>query len=192
MVSSILLCKLQTTDGRILSTLLDYWYWLASFPVHRRKQPGNFCEFKLYMDVAVPLAHSSSENQISTHDSHNHSSCREQSWRQLFYNRSQAQIHIAWAKPLLCGMPIALQSNYQISTQQWWNRPDWGHFNAWNNSFRNCHVMTFWNLFGTANFLAAVVWTCRSFQAISHVAWKQGLLLVHPPAPMPLKYAHCL
>ena len=35
--------------------------------------------------------------------------------------------------------------------------------------FYCCHVTTFWNLIGTANFQAAevTVWTCGSFQAIS-------------------------
>ena len=42
--------------------------------------------------------------------------------------------------------------------------------------FHCCHVATFWNIIGTANFLAveATVWTHRSCQAVSPTAWEWG------------------
>ena len=43
--------------------------------------------------------------------------------------------------------------------------------------FYCCHVTTFWNLIGTANFQAAkiTVWTRASCQAVSPMAWERGL-----------------
>jgi len=51
-------------------------------------------------------------------------------------------------------------------------------FNACAVGFYCCHVTTFWNLIGTADFQAAevTVWTRGSCQAVSSTAWEQGYL----------------
>jgi len=57
-----------------------------------------------------------------------------------------------------------------------WNGRDCDGSMHYAIEFYCCHVTTFWNLIGTANFQAAevTVWTRGSCQAVSPTAWERG------------------
>ena len=90
-----------------------------------------------------------------------------------FYYRSE--IEVVWTK-------IVMQSAY-TSAIQWsllkWNGCDCDGSMHYAIEFYCCHVPTFWNLIGTANFQAAdsaevTVWTRGSCQSVSPTAWEWG------------------
>ena len=74
---------------------------------------------------------------------------------------------------------IIMQSTYTSTIKQSllkWNGHDCNVSMHDAIGFYYCHVMMFWNLIGTANFLAVevTVWTLVSCQAISPTAWEWG------------------
>ena len=74
---------------------------------------------------------------------------------------------------------IIVQSTYTSAIERSllkWNGHDCDGSMHYSIGFYCCHVTTFWNLIGTANFQAAevTVWTCGSCQAVSPMAWERG------------------
>jgi len=76
-------------------------------------------------------------------------------------------------------MKIVMQSAYTSAIEGSllkWNGRDCDGSMHYAIEFYCCHVTTFWNLIGTANFQAAevTVWIRGSCQADSPTAWERG------------------
>ena len=131
--------------------------------------------------------HSHSQYRINARDTYNFPAVRTGlscSWKQLFAVGSAAEVkYKSFEKQSSCRMPILAQSS-----DRYWN--GWADCDSSLHDvvgFYCCHVTKFWNLIGTANFLAAevTVWTRRSCQAVSPMAWEQGYICAVKPEPLP-------
>ena len=115
--------------------------------------------------------------QTSARDTYNISSCENGAFLLVeatvccpFYYRSE--IEVVQTK-------IVMQSTYTSAIERSllkWNGRDCDGSMHYAIGFYCCHVTTFWNLIGTANFWAAevTVWTRGSCQAVSPTAWERG------------------
>ena len=117
--------------------------------------------------------HSHSQYRINARDTYNFPAVRTGlscSWKQLFAVGSTAEVkYKSFEKQSSCRMPILAQSS-----DRYWN--GWADCDSSLHDvvgFYCCHVTKFWNLIGTANFLAAEV-TVWTRQAISPTAWEQA------------------
>jgi len=84
-----------------------------------------------------------------------------------------------WSEIEVVRAKIVMQSAYPSAIERSllkWNGRDCDGSMHYAIEFYCCHVTTFWNLIGTANFQAAevTVWTRGSSQAVSPTAWERG------------------
>jgi len=94
-----------------------------------------------------------------------------------------------WSEIDVIRTKIIMQSTYTSAIERSllnWNGRDCNDSMHYTIGFYCCHVTTFWNLIGTANFQASevTVWTHRSHQAISSMAWEQGYTPRLLPSPL--------
>ena len=172
--------------GYITISKQDTWFWFqwinhilsqqlySLVPRPKEKWPDNFCEFKLHTDVT---------------------SWQLQYLIQIVYCMWYLQFFQLWdwgfpARGSNCLLSILLmkwnrshlnkivmQSAYTSAIEQSLLKRNGCNCNSsMHYTISFCHVTTFWNLIGTANFQVAevTVWTRGSCQAIFPTAWKWG------------------
>ena len=127
--------------------------------------------------------------QSSARDTYNFSSCENGAFLLVeatvccrFYYRSEIEV---------VRTKIVMQSAYTSAIERSllnWNGRDCDSSMHYAIGFYCCHVTTFWNLIGTANFQAAevTVWTRGSCQAVSPTAWERG----YPLSGLPPLYLY--
>jgi len=149
---------------------------VASFPGHRRNSlatstSSNCIRMWCHCNCNISF------QQSSVRDTYNFSSCENGAF--LLVEATVCCRFYYWSEIEVVQTKIIVQSAYTSTIERSllkWNGHDCDGSMHYAVGFYCCHVTTFWNLIGTANFLAAevTVWTHGSCQAVSPTAWERG------------------